>query len=455
MFKDVLNDIIEKNKISQKENIKKEKESKQKKEKEYTFFSNDEIFSVCYSKELYSLILEKGFNIIDYKKLLEIPEYSYDEAIEIYTASYNNWIFEIKNLDDVDIEEGIFAIYSIKNETTGEVITEYVDLGSRNTGDDKLERFLCQLNCNSRYEYLHKQFGIYMDIPEELKKYGYEVDDTYYNFDKMHKDGATLKIETLSNDISIYLRIFEAIYDDIHFVVTNDPRWNVNSSNRTLSTKRAYYVKDYNGDIEKLISIIKAFKEHMLGHIGFPLEDGFFFTDKDIALYADKLIKQIPYKDWNTYQFKKEFIDIYDCRGYTEDSLMPNKINGREIYSILRTWFNNAAQWSKGNIALELIFLFEYNTNIDKDNIILHIYGIQIDNRTGEFEFSSPEKKSEYEDDEYNRYLHEWNYAKLCVDDEFKGNKEEVISKMNEYLIDAANAFGIENCFGSDRTLRE
>lgn len=459
MLKDVLAKMAEENETSLKENKEKEKDFEDMKESKYIKFPLSEIEKKCDSSELFELIHKNNFNILEYKRLMDkdIDETSFycdfDECVEKYLVSYNNWQFEINNLHDVDIEEGIFAVYSITNMNTKETVYFYVDLGCRNTGVDKFNRFMKLLSCSSEDEYIEKQYGLYLDIPQKLKELGYPIDDKKFNFKDISKRGISLLVNRLENNINIYLNIFESIYDEIHMVVTNDAKWDVNSSNRTLSENRAYYIHNYDGDINTIVTYIEAFKEHMKGHIGFLCPDGTFFRDKDIFNLSHKLLKQIRYEDWNTYQFKSEYVDIYDCRGYSEENLMPNKLDGLEMYSILKITFNDASQWSKGNTALELVFVFKYDKKEDPNNISLHVYGIKIDNKTGEFEFESKEKKEQYENDE--RWLkEEWKYAKLCIDDQIIGSKEDVLNSFYDYLKECAKSFKLENTFGTEDFLR-
>lgn len=394
-----INVVFENAKKAYKENLlihskKLERIEQEKKEKELLVAkkienkeSNIDYEKDCYSRELLELIKKFNFEIESYEKFFDFDEYDYAPVLERYYCKKNNWRFEIANISDCDIEEGIFSFSKIKHIITKEELNFYCDLGCRNTGEERLNTVLEFLEFESTEKYVSTKYSIYFELPELLRGKGYDVEEIDFSF-KLNEPNGYLKLEE-----NVFIKIYRAWCDDLKLVVTNDKKWDANSSNDGSSRRIGYYFNYTSSkDIPELIKCIESFKSHINGEIGF-LMFGQYFKNSDIYNFFDNLRdKKDYYKEcWNNYHIVVEHIDFWDARGYAENPLIVNKYTGLEIYTRTILKFNDAAQWSIGdNVNLSLI-TFIYDKRISNkckliiDNIICKsndevLYEIRYDN---------------------------------------------------------------------------
>lgn len=313
------------------------------------------------SEELYEYIQEFGFTIDSYEKYeLTFDRYGYpvDETLEMYYCSFGAWEFKIRNVADVDIEEGIFSLSEIIHKETGEKVNFYCDLGCRNTSEARRDEVLDFLTYPSLETYIQDAYGKYLRLPELLRKKGLNVEEIDFSFG-LNSPKGYLTIEK-----NLYVKVYRAWFDDLKVVVTNDSTWDVNSSNDHWGRKKAYYF-DYRSvdDIDELIRCIKAFKEEQEGKIGY-YENGQYYRNQDVVDFYDSLrSKEDYYKDaWNHYEIQIEHNNKWDQRGYEEEeSTVLNKYKGLELFVTTELTFNDAAQWSKGDLINKSFITFEYD----------------------------------------------------------------------------------------------
>lgn len=443
----IFEEIQQKNKVSKEQWDKEVEEEKVALEKSYEEYPVSSILENCHSKDMFDAIKKQGWQINRYLKLNQQDKngeyYCYDEILEKYECSHNGWRFTVNYLQDCDIEDGIWSVYSAENENNGEKADFYFDLGCRNTSEEKLERFNTLLSCNSIKEYVRDVFGKYLAIPVILSSYGFHVEA-----EEPIKDENIISLEHIVYKVEkrgdiCYLVVFKALYDDIKFVVTNDKKWDVNSSNKTLGNKIAYYL-DYNGpeDEDALCEAIILFNRHMHGEIGF-FEDGNYITNYAISEYFKNLRNLVPHDVMNHYHMRVKYNDIWDMRGYCKESRMPNLSTGLEVYSEVEVVFNDAAQWSEGDTAYKLVFVYKYETK-DKNVMHLHVYGHSFDNSSYGFEFKDKDLQDEWAE---NGFENSWQYAKLDIDEEYVGLASELMEITMKYLRKAACYFNISNAF--------
>lgn len=412
-----------------------EKEKKVKQEKEEKNFlvakkretkeSNVNYEKDCYSKELLELIKKFKFEIQSYEKFFDFDEDDYAPTLEKYWCKKNNWQFEIENIRDYDIEEGIFSLSEIKNIASEEKLDFYCDLGCRNTGDERLNTVLELFEFEFIDEYISSKYSLYFELPGLLRANGYPVEEIDFSF-KLNEPNGYLKL-----DKNVFLKVYRAWHDDLKLVVTNDKRWDVNSSNDSSSSDIGYYF-DYTSsdDIPELIKCIEAFKSHIRGEIGFPMF-GMYFKSSDVYNIFDSLRdKENYFKEcWNHYHITVEHLKFWDERGYAKNPLVVNKYIGLEIYTRTILKFNDAAQWSIGDNVNVSSITFIYDKRIsDKCKLIIdNMICKSNDEAIYEFEYN-------YEDDNEakNNVIPEKHEKAVRL--EFDGNFMELYETLTSYI---------------------
>lgn len=410
------------------ESIKKQNEKRQLEEKKMNSLEKEtikdnyvefiDIENNCYSKELFEIIKKLGFTITKYVKNSN-PDYDdYYCTAEIYSCIYNNWQFDVKNLPDYDIEEGIFAIYDIKNNITKEVVKNYLDIGCRNTSKEKLDNFIMLLENSSYEDFFNKRYYLYKKAIDKLKEFC-EVKEILNDVEKF-----PIRL-SLVPELSI-----NPERKKIYFIATET------ECIISVDEKNSYFYKYYTttpkceNDINNLQKIVKCFIEDIDGKIGY-FENGKYFNNKDIHNFFKKLKETFSYEIFNHYK-----IQIYR-NDYKGDII--NKYEGQEIYYGTNVLFNDASQWSIGDIAINFTFVIKYNKELC-DKIILNIYAYKINNKTGEFMF----KSKEYEDMYNKQEMLGCECAKLDIDEVYECTPDELLSKLRAYIFTTSDTFGYE-----------
>jgi hypothetical protein len=386
------------NKIIHSQRLEQEKLDKETKEKEVESKRENKVTTInyetdCYSEELLGLIKQYKFEIESYEKFTDIDYDDYCPTLEIYYCNFNNWNFEIKNFSDVDIEEGIFAIGKVKHVVTGEELEFYCDLGCRNTGKEKLNHFLDFITYNSLQDYVNEKYEKYVLLPKLLKEQGYNIEEVNYSF-KLNEPQGYLKLAD-----KLFVKVYRAWMDDFKLVVTNDYKWDVNSANDSVNNvwnKKAYFF-NYNSinDIEELCKCIDAFKDDMKGKIGYQERDLYYGNDDIIRLFNEFETSNNK-EERNTYLIQIKHKNYWDRRGYDEDnSVITNKYKGLEIYTETELTFNDASQWSKGNLINKSIITFKYDKREDsnKCKLIIDNYIYETEDDILDFDYDEEEYK--------------------------------------------------------------
>lgn len=384
----------------------------------------------CISKELLKLIKKFDFKIESYNqdgRLDYSDEYYYCDSInETYYCNKNNWNFTINNLADVDIEEGIYSISELKNIITNETIDFYCDLGCRNTGEDRREEFIELLNYNSLDDYVKVKFKEYIELPNLLKEKGYNVKEEDYSFGLNDTKGC------LYVGDNTYIRLYRAWGDEIRMVVTNDKKWDVNSSNNGLygTGKKAYWF-DYKtkNDLDELIKCIECFKEDKSGKIGY-FENNNYYKNGDIIDYFDSIMNLIK-KNKETYDiYNHSLLEIEHTkpwdRGYNDDPKNINKYLGIEIWTSTEITFNDSS-WGEGNIKNKSIIEVEYNTKENKDKCKLTIVNYIYEDDDDIYEYDDEKEESYYKNENskieiYGTFLEIYEYIKEYMNTMIKIN---------------------------------
>lgn len=365
------NTNIELNKIKQSENlsekIKKEQciEEKRKNNVQVYNYETD-----CYSQELLELIKKFEFVIEAYDKFVDIDYDDYSPTLEIYYCKKNNWKFEIHNFSDVDITEGIFALKNLKNFLTEESVNSfYCDIGCRNTGESRLLELLEFFEYNSLSDYVKYKYEHYIELPNLLRSAGYDVKENDYSFG-LNKSTGYLEIEK-----NLFIRVYIAWMDDIKFVITNNNKWDINSSNHSIRTRaEKSYFFNYNSknSFHELCKCIEAFKDEQAGKIGY-FEQGNYYSNSNIIDLFNKY-KKSDKDAWNHHLIRIDYDDYWDCRGYDEEnSLIINKYKGLEVFVKTEVTFNDAAQWTIGEYSNKSLIIFEYDKRKNTEKCRLKI----------------------------------------------------------------------------------
>lgn len=391
--------------------------------------------SVVYSENLLNIVRENEYKVIEYGKRLDSESF-YDEycaVSEYYLVEKNNYRFIIKHLEDVDIDEGIFAVYEVVNILSDEKIEFYVDLGCRNTGEELFEDFKLLISCDSKEDYMNKKYKKYYDIETKLVENGFKILSKNYNFSTRNSH-AFLQVHEKA-----YVVIYKAWMDELKVVVTNNKTWDVNSSNNLNNI--GYYVDYDENNFDVLVETIKAFVKHITGEFGF-FEDGIYYNNAHLRkfyeyIYSKKDDEGHTPEIFNHYhvQFKK--VDGWDCRGYNSPHYI-NVYNGLEIADHRKLILNDAAQWSVGNIVNVSDIIFKYDKNIDTDNCILMIRNYQYDKTEDDFYWTDDKECI----DEF--FVEEDAEKYLVGSIEFRGAFFEVLRQLYAYIIEICKKFNID-----------
>lgn len=348
------------------------------------------------SEELLELIKKYDFIIHGYKLETDIDEDDYEALLETYFCEKNDWTFTISNYEDLDIDEGIFAIRQIKNIETGEEIDFYCDLGCRNTPKEQLDIFLNFLSYNSLEAYSKTVYPYIYSLPYLLESQGYKVELIDFSIGLENCYGFML----INNEISIS---FELKKDGLICSLGL-------MKNKTKYKKYAAYKLDYNNDLDfgKLCDMLDAFSKHIHGECGF-LENGKYYTQNDFSDFLRSFKdKENPYKEsWNHYHIKIDE-EVYDN--------LISKYTGQEILTHATISFNDAAQWSIGKTACLCKLDLSYHSKKDPSNCYLYMFF--------------------YEKEDYNEVLLDTL--------SFKGSFSEMCEVVRSYVTKMADIFDLE-----------
>ena len=306
------------------------------------------------SNELYHLILNFGFSIQSYTNHMSNFNDSFDELAETYYCAKGFWEFSIAHYTDVDIPEGIFAVREISNKVANEVLSFYCDLGCRNTSESRLQEFLNLLQSDSFLQYKLDAYQPYLQLPQLLSDQGYTVEPVSYDFMLSEPQGY------LDLGDSLYIKFYRTWSDQFQLVVTNNSKWNINSSNDGYDGIGYYFQYRTSDDITELVSCIEAFKSHALGHIGY-YENNQYFSNDHVLRFFKSLKKDCPEEAWNHHHIRLDHHNFWDGRGFASDPKNLNKYVGLELYTVSELRFNDAAQWSIGDYINTSVITFEYD----------------------------------------------------------------------------------------------
>lgn len=303
------------------------------------------------SDELLSLIEKYEFIIHGYKYETDVDEDDYEALLETYFCEKNNWTFAIYNYEDLDIDEGIFALRDLKNIETGEVIDFCCDLGCRNTPPEKLEAFLKFLSFNSLEAFTNANYPYILSLPYLLESQGLKVELVDFSLGVDDSKG--------------YIHINDEIAINFMPYVDHLKGYITKRTSGKLLTNGLRYQFEYRGDSDfgMLFDMINAFAKHLRGECGF-FENDKYYTQSDFSLFLKSFKdRKEPYKKaWNNYHIKIAEQSRFD---------KVNKYTGQEILSSAVVSFNDAAQWSIGTSACICVLELSYNRKIDADNCYL------------------------------------------------------------------------------------
>lgn len=398
--------------------LKKIEEAKKKIKIVSEYKSNDYRKNNC-SEELLGIIDKYNFNI---KSYVRGNCDDYDELLETYYCEFNNWIFQVKNYSDVDIEEGVFAVSDLRNIVTGENVAFYCDLGCRNTSELRLEKFIKCLSFKSEAEFAESYYKDYIKLPELLVNNGLNCDIVEKNYTLQSID-AILKIYD-----GVYLGFRSDYTDKIKIVLSNSQ---IYLKGRTVGKYLKYYF-DYHGDedIEELVKCIKAFKEHVDGRFGY-FECGEYFQNKNIEKYMNNFISSVKcnddgYNKWNHYLIK-----VFDKSG---SNVNINKYNGLEIFKKYELTFNDFSQWSVGNKTNKSIITIKYDTKKDREYCELNIknYVYTFEDQSSDLYIHND---NEYDEEDV------WMFSEVLLNEKYmvanvvkKGSFIYVLGVLKEYI---------------------
>ena len=327
-----------------------------------------------FSEELLDIIISLDCKLLEYGKRIDDIDYyeEYDPTLEYYSLEKNNYKFIVKNFKDVDIPEGIFAVYNLVDTNANKEIDFYLDLGCRNTGDAKKEDFILLLNSSSEEEFLINKYQKYINIPNILKDTPFEVIENKVNFASNRIKGY-YKI-----DEDIFIVPYDAWFGETRLVITNDCSWDVNSSND--SNNIGYYLnKDILDNKKELLKALKCFKKHLEGNYGY-LEGDKYYKTNDITKILNKYIKTKDgkYTDiYNHHYISFENLGTFDGRGYGDIPYI-NIYEGLELAKHFTfTIDSNARNYDINSLINFSDIVFKYDKKEDENNCILLINNYQ------------------------------------------------------------------------------
>lgn len=385
----------------------------------------------CFSKVM-DKILELGWNIVEKKKYKEC---SYLEAEEEYLCTHNGWSFLVSKIADMDIEQGVWRTSNVSK--NGKEVDFSVDIGCKNSGVAKLERFCRLLECDSVDEFYEKEYSKYLDIKGEY------IPGFLFTLSEYTPEKPRIIIDVAKKDNpenKACLIVYQGWMDDIRVVLTTDKHWDVNSYGTSLSNEISYYIDD----ISNLEKIINAFFLHMNGEIGYKLDDGSYFNNRSIRTFVERLKDATSKESLNGNKVKYEILNIWDYRGYTEDVRskypVPNKSDGIEVSAVINVSFNDTMSWTHGRSHFCYTFVILYDKNRDADNMSVRF--VMYDSQLGAYEYKSQE-------DEYDLYdgkLLIWDAVNPIIDEEQFGSPETIKS----FIINTIKAAAKRLEFGFD-----
>lgn len=394
---------------------------------------------IVYSESLLNIVKTYKFKVLEYGKRNHIDPDEYCPTLEYYSVKYNHYKFIIKHLNDVDIPDGIFAVYEVEDLLNNNIIELYVDLGCRNTAKPKFDRFLCLLESLNEEDYLNKVYGVYKQIPELLEKKGYEILESNLDFNTSKTYGY---IQVLPK---VYVVIYDNWMNDIGVVVSNKKNWNVNSSN-SFDTFGYYTTYKSSSDIDNLAKTIDAFNKHIKGEYGF-YENGKYYKNSDIENYLKKFSLYDKNGDIreaiNNHHVQIEKVNMWDGRGFNGRTYI-NVYEGLEMAMHFNFTLNDAAQWSIGDIINDSDIIIKYDREIDPDNCILLI---------NNYQYKASDEYLDYEYDEnghviYNEYIDKlkecYNKDYLIDSIEFRGTYTQCIKMLDQYTDKMMELFNIK-----------
>lgn len=388
----------------------------------------------CFS-DVMQRIQELGWDIVEKKKYKEC---SYLEAEEEYLCAYNGWSFLVSKIADMDIEQGVWRTSNVSK--NGKDIDFSVDIGCKNSGVAKLERFCRLLECDSIDEFYEKEYSKYLGISGE------HVPGFLFTLSEYVPEKPRIIIDVIKKDNpekKACLIVYQGWMDDIRTVLTTDKHWDVNSYGSSLSNEISYYIDD----ISNLGKIINAFFLHMNGEIGYKMDDGSYFNNRSIRAFVERLKDATSKESLNGNEVKYEILNIWDYRGYTEDVRskypVPNKADGIEISAVINVSFNDTMSWTHGKNHFCYTFVILYDKNKDADNISVRF--VMYDTQLGFYEYKS--QKNEY--DLYDGKLLIWDAVNSIIDEEQFGSPEIIKS----LIINAIKAASERLEFGFDEDI--
>lgn len=401
------------------------KEVEKNKRRGTTSSDNPEIDN-C-SDELLSLIKQFNFNIESYEKIeFDENQNSWDRELEIYYCSYGDWQFKITHIEDVDITEGIFVVNEILNKETTEKVDFYCDFGCRNTSECRRNEFILFLQYNSLDLYISDKYSHYLELPNLLSQKGYVVEKNDFKF-YLNNPKGYLKI-----DDNLYVKIYSAWWDDLKTVITNDNKWDINSSNDNFS--KAYYF-EYNStlDFDELCKCIEAFKEEQQGRIGYyDEEEKVYYSNKDIMNFYNSLRDKDDYYKhcWNNYLIEIKHEDHWDKKGYEEEnSRIINKYKGLEIYLKTKLTFNGDDRMNPEFNKNSSYITFEYDKRkSDKCRLLIQYYSF----------------KEDLEDYDYEKQETKISNEKLISSFEHYGSFKDLMYLLESYVNEMIKIHQIE-----------
>ena len=414
---------------------------KDKEGKEWATIKGAPLSFEVVSKELFKIINNLGFEIIEYNKRVDEINYyeEYDPVVEFYTVKNNKYQFIVKNMHDVDIEDGIFGVHEITNLETNKNTKYYVDLSCRNTGKARLDDFLLLISCDTEDEFLNRKYRICMELPEKLEKIGCKVVENTFKYSTTEIKGY------LMLDNGIYIVPYRAWCSELRFTVTNYPKWDVNDSNG--HGRIGYYINYKEGDDVSIFKeAILALKLHLEGKYGF-LENNHYYQNSDVEKFFNtfKDKKNGQYRHAYNYHFIRiEQVREWDGRGYGNLPYI-SVLSGLELACHYNFEINtNPNDYGADNIINDSDIVIKYNRKENPDSCVLII---------NDYQYTPEDDVMNYEYDEDGDCITQEymdrpneNYNKEFLIDSviFEGTFSKCMQVLNEYIYTLLKIFDID-----------
>ena len=410
------------------ENINTANDKKEEAIIENTQDSSWEVIKTCpnkedvYSENLLNIIIKNNWEIVEYAK--KIINNDNDDLDEYYSLKNNKYKFIVKHYADIDIEEGISIVNKITNLKTNEEIDFYVDLGCRNTREAIYNNFLMLLDCDSSEEYLNKKYKIYKELPQVLEQNNIKIEENHFEMSAYGVKGF-LKLNK-----NTYIIPFNSFSDEPKVAIANKSHMAHYKGDFIC-----YYVDGLNDikDIDILLNYLNSFTRHINGEYGF-LENGKYYKNNDaeeIFNFKKKDENGVYYEDFNHYHIRIE--QIYPFNSTSEINVHKRL----ELAVHFQIFFNDAYQWSKGDIINFSDIIIKYDKNIDDKNCILMIKNYSYKPTD---EFTLDVEPIEVIDDYDNSYNPKFLIDTIEIKDSFLNIKEFV----NNYIYSLAKIFDVE-----------